>query len=86
MTKVELLRETESFVNTCYMLMKNGAARFAQENFTKLVNQNWDDTKSDEENTNEVKRMLEMNKVLNENMGNNAAAQVIDTFIQFVKL
>ena len=68
------------------MLMKNGAARFAQENFTKLVNQNWDDTKSDEENTNEVKRMLEMNKVLNENMGNNAAAQVIDTFIQFVKL
>ena len=86
MTKVELLRETESFVNTCYMLMKNGAARFAQENFTKLVNQNWDDTKSDEENTNEVKRMLEMNKVLNENMGNNAAAQVIDSFIQFVKL
>ena len=66
--------------------MKNGAAQFAQENFTKLVNQNWDDTKSDEENTNEVKRMLEMNKVLNENMENNAAAQVIDTFIQFVKL
>jgi len=86
MTKVELLREIDSFVNTCYMLMKNGAAQFAQENFTKLVNQNWDDTKSDEENTNEVKRMLEMNKVLNENMENNAAAQVIDTFIQFVKL
>lgn len=86
MTKQEILHEVDSFVNTCYMLMKIGAAQFAQENFTKLVNQNWDDTKSDEENTNEVKQMFEMNKVLNKNMGNNAAAQVIDSFIQFVKL
>lgn len=86
MTKVELLRKIDSFVNTCYMLMQNSAAKFAQENFTKLVNQNWDDTKSDEENTNEVNRMLEMNKMLNENMGNNFVAQVIDTFTKFVKL
>ena len=86
MTKVELLREIDSFVNTCYMLMKNGAAQFAQENFTKLVNQNWDDTKSDEENTEEVRKMFDMNMKLNKVTGNTDASGVIEAFVQFSKL
>lgn len=86
MTKRGILHEIDSFVNTCYMFMKNSAAEFASENFPKLVNENWDDTKSDEENTEEVKRMLNMNIQLNKTVGNNAASSVIEAFMQFSKL
>lgn len=86
MTKQEILHEVDSFVNTCYMFMKNSAAEFADNNFKKLINENWDESKSDEENTEEVKKMFDMNMNLNTALGNTSAASVIETFVQFSKL
>ena len=78
--KQKLLREIDSFHDICYMMMKISAGDFAKENFPKLVNNVWDDNKSDEENLNEVKDMFETNRKLNETAGNQAAAQVIAAF------
>jgi hypothetical protein len=66
--------------------MKNSAAEFADNNFKKLINENWDESKSDEENTEEVKKMFDMNMNLNTTLGNTEAASVIETFVQFSKL
>ena len=79
--KQKLLRSIDSFVNLLYMYMKTGAAQFAQENFPKIVNNIWDDSKTDEENLKEIKDMFEMNKKLNETgCGNAEAAKVIAAF------
>lgn len=83
MTKYELLREIKSFVNACYMFMKNGAAEFASENFTKLVNEKWDDSKSDDENVLEVKKTFDTNITLNKALGNTEAVKVIETFLEY---
>lgn len=78
--KQKLLKEIDDFQHLCYMAMKISAGDFAKENFPKLVNNIWDDNKSDEENLNEIKEMFDTNKKLNESIGNPAAAQVIAAF------
>ncbi len=86
MTKQTILHNVDSFVNTCYMFMKISAAEFASNNFKKLINENWNESKSDEENTEEVRRMFDMNMKLNTAAGNTAAASVIEAFVKFSEL
>lgn len=79
--KQKILREIESFVNLLYMSMKIGAAEFAQNNFKKLVDEQWDDSKTNEENLKNIKDMFELNKNLNNTpAGNPEAAKVIEIF------
>jgi hypothetical protein len=78
--KQKLLNTIDSFVNLCYTAFKIDAGNFAKNNFPKLVNNLWDESKSDEYNLKEIKDMFETNKKLNESVGNQAAAQVIDVF------
>lgn len=85
MTKNELLRQIESFVNACYMFMKNGAADFANENLTKLVNEKWDDSKSDDENVLEIKNTFDTNIAINKAFGNTEAVKVIETFLEYIE-
>ena len=81
MTKRAVLHEIDSFVNLLYMYMKTGAADFAQKNFPELVNNVWDDSKTEAENLEEIKNMFEMNKKLNETpAGNPEAAKTIAAF------
>ena len=78
--KQKLLRDIDEFYNLCYMMFKIGAGDFAKEKFPKLIENIWDNSKSDEENLNEVKSMFETNKKLNELLGNSKAAEVIAAF------
>jgi hypothetical protein len=78
--KKRILKDIDEFQHLCYMAMKISAGDFAKENFPKLVENFWDDNKSDTENLNEIKKMFETNKTLNETMGNPDAAQVIAAF------
>jgi len=78
--KQKLLNTIDSFVNLCYTAFKIDAGNFAKNNFPKLVNNLWDESKSDEYNLKEIKDMFETNKKLNESVGNQTAAQVIDVF------
>ena len=78
--KQKLLKEIDSFVHLCYMAFKMSAGDWAKENFVPLVENFWDEKRSDEENIKEIKEMFETNRVLNENIGNPAAAQVIKAF------
>ena len=78
--KQKLLKEIDDFQHLCYMAMRISAGDFTKENFPKLVNNIWDDNKSDEDNLKEVKDMFETNKKLNETVGNPEAAKVISAF------
>lgn len=78
--KKKLLETIDSFVSLCYTTFKIDAGDFARDNFPKMVNNLWDESKSDEDNLKEIKDMFETNKNLNESVGNPAAAQVIDVF------
>lgn len=78
--KQKLLKEIDSFVHLCYMAFKMHAGDWAKKNFVPLVENFWDEKRSDEENIKEIKEMFETNRVLNETIGNPAAAQVIKAF------
>lgn len=78
--KQKLLRSIDEFQNLCYMSMKMSAGDFAKENFPKLIENFWDDNKTDEDNLEAVKNMFETNRVLNQSMGNPNAAQVIAAY------
>ena len=62
------------------MMMKTTAGDFAGKYFPKLINDAWDDSKSDEDNLCAVKDVFEFNKKLNERFGHPEAAQVIGAF------
>lgn len=78
--KQKILDAINEFVSICYTMFKLSAGDFAKENFPKIVDNFWDETKSSEENVNAVKEMFETNRKLNEAIGNPAAAQVIAAF------
>lgn len=78
--KEKLLKEIEQFHHLCHMAMRIDAGNFAKENFPKIIEENWDDKKTDDENLKEVKDMFETNRKLNETIGNQEAAKVIAAF------
>ena len=49
--------------------------------FTKLIENTWDDTKADEENFKEVKSLFESNVAINEILGNTESAKTIRIFM-----
>lgn len=80
--KEKILKSIDDFVSTCYTMFKIGAGDFAKENFSKLVENCWDDSQSNKHNINNIKSMFDMNKNLNEVQGNIDAAQTIDVFVK----
>ena len=78
--KNKLLKNINEFHHLCYMAMRIGAGDFAKENFPKIIEENWDDEKTDKENLKTVKDMFETNRKLNETIGNPEAAKVIAAF------
>ncbi len=79
--KEKILNEINDFVNVCYTMFKIGAGDFAKENFPKLVENIWDDSKTDEENFKEVKSLFESNVAINESFGNIESAKTIRIFM-----
>lgn len=79
--KEKILNEINDFVNTCYTMFKIGAGDFAKENFTKLIENTWDDSKTDEENFKEVKSLFENNAAINESLGHTEVAKTIRIFM-----
>lgn len=78
--KEKILNEIDEFVRLCYTAFKLGAGDFAKENFPTIVENFWDDEKSDKENLKTIKQMFETNKKLNEINGSKEAAKVIEVF------
>lgn len=60
--------------------MKMSAGDFAKENFPKLVENFWDDNKTDEDNLKVVKDMFEANRILHQLTGYPNTAQVIAAY------
>lgn len=69
------------FVSICYTYFKIGAGDFAKENFYKLVENCWDNNKSEGENLSEIKSMFKLNANLNKINGNSEASKTIQAFI-----
>ena len=82
--KRKLLKSIDSFVNACYMMMKMSVGEFAKENFPKLLENVWNDSKTDSDNLAEFRSMLETNIKLNESVGNPDAAKVISAFRDWI--
>lgn len=78
--KQKVLNEINNFINTLNMFMKIGPAKFAEEYFYKVVNNFWDDSKTEEENLKTIKDMFEMSKKMNEISGNIEAVKTISVF------
>lgn len=79
--KEKILNEINDFVNTCYTMFKISAGDFAKENFTKLIENTWDVSKTDEENFKEVKSLFESNAAINESLGHTEVAKTIRIFM-----
>ena len=78
--KQKILNQINDFVNLCYTAFAISAGDFAKENFQNLVENIWDEKKTDNENLKEVKDLFELNRHLNEKAGNPFAAKTIATF------
>lgn len=78
--KQKLLKSIDAFQHLCYMTMRISAGDFAKENFPKLVENFWDENKSDEDNLKVIKDMFETNRQLNNTIGNPEAAKVIEIY------
>ena len=82
--KQKVLDQIDDFVQTCYTMFKVNAGNFAKENFPKIVENFWDDTKSDEENLKTVRDVFKSNAALNRisTLGNPEVAKTIDAFCE----
>lgn len=80
--KEQILSAITDFVKSLQTMFKIGAADFVKENFPKLVNNFWDDSKTDEENLKEIKELFDVNKNLNNATGNTEVTKVIEVFQQ----
>ena len=78
--KQRLLKSIDEFQHLCYMAMRINAGDFAKENFPKLVENFWDENKSDKDNLKAIKDMFETNRQLNNTIGNPEAAKVIAAY------
>lgn len=81
-TKDRINKGINDFVSACYTFGKIGAGDFADNNFHKIVDEAWDDTKSDAENLRSIKETLEFNIAMNNANGNTEAAKVIDAYMK----
>ena len=79
--KEKILKEIDSFVNMCYTMFKIGAGDFAKENFPRLVENFYDENRSDEENYKAIKDMFELNIVFNQKT-NEEVAKAIQIFLE----
>jgi hypothetical protein len=79
--KEKILKEIDSFVNMCYTMFKIGAGDFAKENFPRLVENFYDENRSDEENYKAIKDMFELNIVFNQKT-NEEVAKTIQIFLE----
>lgn len=80
--KEKILKSIDNFVNICYIMFKIGAGNFAKKDFSIIVNNVWDESQSDEQNLINIKSVFNMNKNLNEMLGNMNAAKTIDAFVE----
>lgn len=80
--KQKLHSAINDFISTLNTMFKIGAAEFVKKNFHDIVDNCWEDKKSDMENLEGVKSIFELNEKLNSNgMGNPEAAKVFRAFI-----
>lgn len=80
--KDKILNSIKDFANTCYTMFKIGAGDFAKEKFPTLVENFYDENKSDAENLKIIRNMFECNIILNESRGNNEAVKCIKAFLE----
>lgn len=75
-----ILNEINDYVNTLYTCFKISAGDFVKNNFPSVVENFWDDKKTDEENLECVKDVFQNNVTINETLGNPELAKVIQIF------
>lgn len=80
--KKKIENSIKNFIDTCYSFGKIGAGDFARDNFYNLVNNCWDDDKSDIDNLQEIKNMFKTNASINKTMGNPEASKVIKAYME----
>lgn len=78
--KEKILKQIEDFVSTLYTFFKIGAGDFAEKNFPKLVENNWDNTKSDKENLEYIKSVFTTEAMLQRNVNQEEIAKVLEAF------
>lgn len=78
--KKKVLDEINNFVNILYTMFKLGAGDFAKKNFPAIVEDRWDDSKSDKENLECIKAAFKLEKKLQESADHQAIVQLIEAF------
>lgn len=80
--KTKLLKSIDSFVLLLFTFGKVGYAEWAKNNFPKMVNNLWEEDKSDADNIKNIEEQFNLNKTINELQGNVDAVKCIDAFLE----
>ena len=80
--KKKILDSINDYVGTLNTMFKISAASFARENFPKVVENFWEEGKTDEENVKAVRDMFVTNEKLNTAAGHTEAAKVISIYLE----
>lgn len=78
--KNKILKSIDDFTNTCYTMFKIGAGDFAKDNFPKIVENFWNNEKTDIENLKSIKNAFETEKKIQKIQGNSNLVTIIECF------
>lgn len=80
--KTLILKKVDEYVSLLNTMFKLQQADFVKNNIPTLINNVWDESKSDQDNLKELKGMLTLNTNLNKQLGNNQASELIKIFLE----
>ena len=80
--KTLILKKVDEYVSLLNTMFKLNSADFVKNNIPTIINNVWDESKSDQDNLNELKGMLTLNANLNKHQGNNQASELIKIFLE----
>lgn len=80
--KTLILKKVDEYVSLLNTMFKLQHADFVKNNIPTLINNVWDESKSDQDNLKELKGMLTLNANLNEHQGNQQASELFKIFLE----
>lgn len=80
--KQRILDSIKDYIRTLETMFRISAAEFVKEKFPKLVNEYWEEGKTDDENRKEIRDAFERSVFLVKMQGHDEAAKVISIYLE----
>lgn len=80
--KTLILKKVDEYVNLLNTMFKLQQADFVKNNIPTIINNVWDESKSDQDNLKELKGMLILNANINKHIRNKQTSELIKIFLE----